>query len=305
MYSVWDAQLPSLVDAYLHWKHHSATAPEGSQEQVEHTFHVTHVAVFDLDPRFTVFQWGNELANVSLIRNGLLRCMPMSPELAFTFQALELYHQLQWHQSSFGIQAYTKVLCVLHGVTYQPHFRNQFSMTFDVYLTILHAIQSHIDQALGHGNPDWCIQHYCPACMLKQPGEPLLIPSSLKAMDGNNSAKQMDRADHADHHIFPSAYMISRADIDTFKDDVHMQLGQCGNAEHHDRGGCADTWQAASAVDEDTVKVFEQTGIFLSACRHGIILMCAEMLHSGELYMCECNIKFIVTDCVFIAPSIP
>ncbi|KAI6013863.1 hypothetical protein EDC04DRAFT_2579080 [Pisolithus marmoratus] len=230
----------------------------------------------DSDPRFTVFQWGNELANVSLIRNGLLGCTPTSPKLAFTFQALQLYHQLQQHQSSFSIQAYTKVLCVLHGVTYWPHFQNQFSMMFDVYLAILCTIQSRIDQALGCGDPDWRLQHYCPVCMFKQPGEPLLIPSSLKAMDGNNSTKWMDRTGHTDHHVFPSAYMISRADVDTFKDDH-------GNAEHHNGGGCADTWQAASAVDEDTVKVFKQTGIFLSACRHGIILTCAEMLHSGEL----------------------
>ena len=124
-------------------------------------------------------------------------------------------------------------------------------------------------------------------------------------MDGNNSAKQMDHAGHADRCIFPSTYMISRADIDTFKNDVHMQPGQHGNTEYHHDGGCADTWQATSTVDEDTVKVFKQTSIFISACRHGIILMCAEMLRSGELYMFECNIKFIVTDCVFIVPSMP
>ena len=84
-----------------------------------------------------------------------------------------------------------------------------------------------------------------------------------------------------------------------------MQPGQHGNTEYHHDGGCADTWQATSTVDEDTVKVFKQTSIFISACRHGIILMCAEMLRSGELYMFECNIKFIVTDCVFIVPSMP
>jgi len=124
-------------------------------------------------------------------------------------------------------------------------------------------------------------------------------------MDGNNSAKQMNHAGHADHCIFPSTYMISRADVDTFKDDVHTRPGQHGSTEHHDGGGCADTWKVASAVDEDTVKVFEQTGIFLSACRHGIVLMCAEMLCSGELCVSERNTKFIVADCVFIAPSIP
>jgi len=75
----------------------------------------THVV--DSDPRFEVIQWVDELANVSLIRNGLLGCTPTSPKLAITFQCLELYHQLRRCQSSFGIQAYTKVLCVLHGVS--------------------------------------------------------------------------------------------------------------------------------------------------------------------------------------------
>ena len=51
----------------------------------------THV---DSDPRFEVIQQDDELANVSLIRNGLLGCTPTSPELAITLQCLELYHQL-------------------------------------------------------------------------------------------------------------------------------------------------------------------------------------------------------------------
>ena len=103
-------------------------------------------------------------------------------------------------------------------------------------------------------------------------------------MDGNNSAKWMDHVGHADHHIFPSIYMISRADVDMFEDDVHTWPGQHGNAKNCD-DGCVDTWQAASSVDEDTVKVFKQTGIFLSACGHGIILTCAEMLCRRELYI--------------------
>ena len=46
MHSAWDAQLPSLVDAYLLWKHRLATVPEESQARVEHDFHVTRVGVF-------------------------------------------------------------------------------------------------------------------------------------------------------------------------------------------------------------------------------------------------------------------
>ena len=48
MHSAWDAQLPSLVDAYLLWKHRLATAPEESQARVEHDFHVTRVGMFGM-----------------------------------------------------------------------------------------------------------------------------------------------------------------------------------------------------------------------------------------------------------------
>jgi len=133
MHSTWDVQLPSLIDAYLHWKHRPATVRQESQEWI---FHVTRIGMFgaflffssvpcynlnqpmvDSDPMFEVIQQDNELANISLIRNGLLGCTPTSPELATTFQCLELYHQLRRRQSSFSIQAYAKVLCVLHGVS--------------------------------------------------------------------------------------------------------------------------------------------------------------------------------------------
>ena len=48
MHLAWDAQLPSLVDAYLLWKHRHATALEETQQQVGHIFHVTHVGVFGM-----------------------------------------------------------------------------------------------------------------------------------------------------------------------------------------------------------------------------------------------------------------
>ncbi|KAI5993173.1 hypothetical protein EDC04DRAFT_2586648, partial [Pisolithus marmoratus] len=249
------------------------------------------------DPKFAVLQQENELGNVSLVWNGLLGCTPTALDLTITFQCLELYHQF--------IQAYSRVLCALHGVTYQPHFQEQSSMTFDVYLSIQCSIQAHMDQALGHSDPNWHLQHLCPACIFKQPGEPILIPSSLKAMDGNNSAKQMAHAGHADCCVFPSTYMILKADVNIFKNDVCTWPDQHGNTEHQETSGCADTWQAASPVDKDTVKVFEQTGIFLSACKHGMILTCAEMVCSGELYMFKCNVKCMLTDPDFLVQSIP
>ena len=40
-------------------------------------------------------------------------------------------------------------------------------MAFDVYLMILRAIQSRKNQALGRDDPNWRLQHYCPACTFK------------------------------------------------------------------------------------------------------------------------------------------
>ena len=53
-------------------------------------------------------------------------------------------------------------------------------MTFDVYLAILRAIQCRINQALGRDDPNWRLQHYCPACTFKVRFQPpyYTIPSN-------------------------------------------------------------------------------------------------------------------------------
>jgi hypothetical protein len=48
---------------------------------------------------------------------GALGCSPVQPTVAVRLQCLELYHQLRRRQSSFSIQAFTKVLCALHNVS--------------------------------------------------------------------------------------------------------------------------------------------------------------------------------------------
>ena len=64
-----------------------------------------------------IFQLPDELANIPLARIGFLGCSPTIPSVAFSFKCLELYHQLRCCQSSFGVQAYAKVLCALHNVS--------------------------------------------------------------------------------------------------------------------------------------------------------------------------------------------
>lgn len=47
---------------------------------------------------------------------------------------------------------------------------------------------------------------------------------------------------------------------------------------------CASNWKAASAEEHKRMwSIFDETGVFLTACRHGLILWIADMVRSGEL----------------------
>ncbi|KAG2357428.1 hypothetical protein BDR07DRAFT_1490693 [Suillus spraguei] len=242
MHASWHLQLPALTNAYLTWKHNSSL---NVAQTSAHKFQVTAVHVFELDYFHDITQQHEEVANVSLLHVGLLGCSPTAPTVAISLQCLELYHQLRQRQSSFSIQAFTKVLCAIHNVNYANI-----------------PVRSQVDMALGRTDPDWRLRHGCPPCTFEQPNECLLYPASLKAMDGNNSAKHM-----------------ANAGIDMFKDDVRLRPGERGADQ---LTFCTDNWKAANSTEENTVRVFEQTGIF-SLCRHGIIQTVTEMHRSGSL----------------------
>ena len=102
-------------------------------------------------------------------------------------------------------------------------------------------------------------------------------------MDGNTFAKRMANAAHTDHRVFPSTYMIAPSDVDIFRHDVRLHPGEHDGSQVDKAVNCTDNWKAANSTDEDTVHVFEQTGIFISACRHGIVQTVVEMRWSGKL----------------------
>ncbi|KAG2121555.1 hypothetical protein BD769DRAFT_1629407 [Suillus cothurnatus] len=231
-----------------------------------------------------------ELANISLLKLGFLGCSPLQPTVAVSLHCLELYHQIRRRNPSFSIQAMVKVLCALHN-TYFQSLRDQFAIAFDVYLGILRSIKSLVDEALQRNSVNWRMLHACPPCNYKQPGEPLLYPVCLDSFDGNNSLKRIDGSGHADERLFESSYFIHPADVELFKDDVQLRPGtrlapesaQTKNLEVSHTSPCTENWKAANAVTEKTINVFDQTGVFVSACRHGIIQTVVEMRRSGEL----------------------
>ncbi|TFK59169.1 hypothetical protein BDN72DRAFT_781102 [Pluteus cervinus] len=310
----WKFQLTVLTDSLLAFTASNAdssspSAAESTDDDIIYRFEITTIGVrgtvflslpdFFFTPPNPEYQANrkipqqhdevandNELPNVSLLREGLLGCTPTQPRLAFTLELLELYHQIRRRQSSFSIQAMTKVICSIHNITYSTTLRKNFSDAFDIYLELVRGVKSRVDASLGR-DEEWRARHACPPCSWKCPNEPELIPARLHAIDGNNSLKRVKGSGRADERIFHSQYLIPNEYVDRFKDEVRStqppkaqkQPIKLDKAE----GSCADTWQAANAVSEDTVKVFEQTGVFLCACRHGIVEFIAEMRKSGEL----------------------
>jgi hypothetical protein len=106
-----------------------------------------------------------------------------------------------------------------------------------------------------------------------------------------------------DNRIFDeSDYFLPRDFVDQFAEDIPTEEqpvpeGASQDADvpssetlddssDQDKTGvpCANHWKAAATDDKKRMwAIFDETGIFASACRHGLILWIADMVRSGEL----------------------
>ncbi|KAG2341415.1 hypothetical protein BDR05DRAFT_1001795 [Suillus weaverae] len=282
LHAAWSRQMPDLIAAYLRWKLHEASVPPVDPGPFE--FDVSTVDVFAFVSSTSIPQAAEEPANVSLINVGLIGCSPIQPTIAISLKCLKLYHQVHRRKPSFNIQAMVKVLCALHNAP----LHDQFTIAFDVYLDILWHVQEKVNIALKRDSPDWRMLHACPACDYKQENESILLPGRMDSIDGNNSLKRVDGSGHADECIFRSSYLIPASEVDAFKDDVQLRPGTRRVAENSTPADatesiCTDNWKTANTITDNTIKVFEQTGIFISACRHSMVQTIVEMRWSGEL----------------------
>jgi hypothetical protein len=144
------------------------------------------------------------------------------------------------------------------------------------------------------------------------------------AIDGNNSLKRVRQVGNhtiADKRVFEdSDYFISQEYVNQFVDEVKAQkntrnsdgdVAEPATEQGAEQGGivteaaaelpsdggdptdgaegpvpCADNWKAAAADDAKRMwALFDETGVFAAACRHGFILWVADMVRSGELYV--------------------
>ncbi|KAJ7609640.1 hypothetical protein FB45DRAFT_1038738 [Roridomyces roridus] len=225
----------------------------------------------------------------NLVVAGLMPCAPYTPHVAFTIRVLESYRTLHARCPQLAIHAYVKALCDQHEVEYYPYLRQQFSNAYDVYLEIRHCTDARR------------LKHACPACTYKLEGEDDLIFDMLTTMDGNDSLKRVLRRskveqdnesseptlgpsrERVDNRDAGDGYFIDRGMVEEWaKRRLADILPMEANSDEDNP--CADRWK--NMINDVTSKmwgIFDETGIFLALCRHGFVLVIADMIRSGEL----------------------
>ncbi|KAJ7089281.1 hypothetical protein B0H15DRAFT_922742 [Mycena belliarum] len=234
-------------------------------------------------------------------------CSPFAPTVAITVRALEVFRVTRLRCPRLGIQPYVRALCDIHGVPFRSYLSTQFSIAFDVYLATLAEVDERVLKALGRNTPNWRLKNACPACLYKLEGEVDLPLPFLTTMDGNNSLRrfqQMSRQDddrgegdgssqpsrskaREDQRVAAGDYYLSREAVDKWAkeglDDL-MKGYSSDPAWVEEDDGCTERWSnMRDEITSHALSMYDETGIFLSLCRHSFVLVVADMVQSGEL----------------------
>ncbi|THU78145.1 hypothetical protein K435DRAFT_700709, partial [Dendrothele bispora CBS 962.96] len=229
---------------------------------------------------------------------GYLPCSPGNPSVVITIRAVEYYRVLFLRCPRLSVQPFVKALCDIHGVPFKPYLREQFSICFDVYLSILAATKTRVNCVLGRDGANWRVANTCAACQYRLEGEEQLKFSMMGCMDGNDSLKRVQRKssgvddlgnvlvgagpsrERIDSRTGGGTYFLSREEVDRFARPSLQNDAAMLSAED---SPCAPRWKNMSdKLTASMWAIFEETGLFLSLCRHGFVLLAADMVKSSE-----------------------
>ncbi|KAJ7585925.1 hypothetical protein C8J56DRAFT_1052282 [Mycena floridula] len=283
-------QMKSMVDSYMDWssKQKGATEVIGNHK----------VKVIDLFSSYVVMfteTSSDKYLSSALVRQGLFPCSPVKINVAISTATLELYRSLFVRCPRLTIQPFVKTLCDMHGVPFIPYLTTQFSIAFNVYLDMLRQTRQRVAIALDRNGPNWRLANVCPACLYQLEGEDELEYSMFFTMDGNDSLKRMHHrdkiVDELGERMGPSKeridcregggdYFLPRKEVDEW--DIHLDPN-ADNAPADEPAGC-DSWHNSQESNTRAMwRVYDETRIFLSVCRHGFVLLITDMVNSGEL----------------------
>ncbi|KAJ6528680.1 hypothetical protein DFH09DRAFT_1327690 [Mycena vulgaris] len=305
-------QMKAITDAYIKWGatqgEYGADTPAVPPSPTSTTAGsdgVYSIKVVDMFSTYIVhvpLLTTDAFVTSSLVGRGLFPCSPFAPKVAIATRVLEMFRVARLRCPTLSVQSWVKTLCDLHGRAYIPYLSQQFTICYDLYLETLATVDARVAKALGRDAPDYRLKNCCPACTYKLEGEQQLIFSMLTTMDGNDSLKRVLRKDKTfDNEGNPTrgqseradprtadvggSYFLTREKVNEWSKEVLKGLVTVPTSENpEDNGECQERWKN---LNEDLTSrmwgVFDETGIFLSLCRHGFVLLVADMVRSGEL----------------------
>ncbi|CAE6404734.1 unnamed protein product, partial [Rhizoctonia solani] len=224
-------------------------------------------------------------ANVALIKHGFISPSPTRPTIAISLKMLNVVEAMQQRCPSASIQGMAKAFCDLRNVPFKPYFRTQLSAVLDVYYMIRREAQQRLDKALGQDSAELKLKKCCPPCTKRLPNEPSLGYSMLVTADGGDSYKRCSLAGAMDKRTYKSDYYISRSEVDEFEDEVGGSKKGKQKTKEGEVSECEKRWKNANAdkrPDKKAKSYFEETGLFVSLCRHSFVLTVCDMVRSGE-----------------------
>ncbi|KAG1724147.1 uncharacterized protein EDB91DRAFT_1239995 [Suillus paluster] len=264
----WHSQIDQLVDAYLDYRlrdhgdgmpsiANATPAIEGSD-----CLSLTGIDLMTLQP-----QPFHRYPNETLVYHGYLGCSPL-----------------------------------YLTVPYCPYLNSQFSDAYDTYLEILYHVDHRLNEAL-HCNRNWRLLNACPCCTYKLEDEPPLALEWLVCIDDNNSLKRWVSSTYGltareDSRKPRSDYWVNWTTVDEFKDEVRRSAPSKSNSDQQDDWedlgtvpvesrtsfNCTEQWRNAELEQRKKMfSVFDESGIFIAACRHRFVLLACDMVQSGEL----------------------
>ena len=246
----------------------------------------------------------------AIVRHGLIPCAPYTPTTAITIRVLEFYRIIHLRCPHISIQAFVRTLCDLRCTPFKPYLSRQFSISFDLYLSIRALVDERVLHTLKRDSPDWHLRHVCPSCTYVLEKEPPLKFSMLYTVDGNDSLKRIIRRDtpeqlnkdpdgpvlgesseSVDLRIAGKDLYLTHEQVNVWSNEALKSACPTYDEDKTDGNPCAERWR--NMHTELTAKmwgIFEETGLFLALCRHGFVLLMADMVRSGEL--CVSQLSF-------------
>ncbi|KAJ7232802.1 hypothetical protein C8J57DRAFT_1480529 [Mycena rebaudengoi] len=305
-------QMPAMADAYIAWD--LCCSAEGlgvllappSDAMVQGMLPMVVVDIFGSVVTELPMLIGDVFVTSGLVELGYFPCSPNEPNVVITTRTLEIFRVAHLRCPRLAIQPYVKTLCDIDGVPFRPYLSNQFSIAFDLYLATRAIVDQRVKAVLGRDTPDWRLKNACPPCVYKLEGEPPLPLPFLCTMDGNNSLKRFHRRERdvvreeggatarevpgeskerKDNRTAPGDYYLTREEVNKWAEGGIDELmrGFVPDPLITVRNGWRKMMEYEGGGNGEGVGAYEETGVFLSLCRHGFVLLITDMVRSGEL----------------------